>query len=348
MTFSRNHTSQVLGMVDDLYSLVDEIILVDSSNKEGRKELLSAKRKKGWKKLKIFYMVPLGFVETCRSYGLTKCTNDWVLYLDADERPSEELRSDIKKIISTAKHSAFIIKRYEDVSGGELRSFTFQTRIFKKSMIRYKGIIDERPEVRGGTDYLDSPYYITHERVLMRHQFNEYYKRRHSFLEFESISYSQYNQLIQEYISRLRGMTYEEGRASLLARVAKKTMLAYESIGLKRQEQELSNFDYFAFALIKEFAFGAKGGNPNVILSGPRVAYMRAKEMARLKAMPDHSASFKIAKIINNVGMVKFLGLDKDSVISKLNRQYMDNRKGMQGLSLLAHLLREKYKERPH
>ncbi len=74
-------------------------------------------------------------------------------------------------------------------------------------------------------------------------------------------------------------------------------------------------------------------------------AYEHTKEIAEIKRQPDHDTSFKISRVINRIGMVRFLGLDDEASIRALNKKYTDNKEGLAGLSLLAHLLKQKYKE---
>ena len=43
---------------------------------------------------------------------MSKAENDWVLYLDADERIDDELKSSIKKIITDeTKYAAYFLRR---------------------------------------------------------------------------------------------------------------------------------------------------------------------------------------------------------------------------------------------
>ncbi len=261
LTFSRGYVDRVFSMIEDLYDVVDEIVLIDSSDKEERKKLHAMKKKRRWSKLKIVYIVPLGFVELYRPYGLSLCKNDWVLPLYADERISDLFKADINNIINNTKCSAFNIVRYENVEKGEGRSnfFTFQIQLIRKSKVRYKGLVDERPEVDGELCTLDSSkYYVRHITELMRHESNEYYKRGSKFREFEGISYHEYNERLLEHLSRLRGEGIEKTRGTLSGRALHKMILAYERMMRKRPEQEISDFDLFFFIMIKGFAVSAK------------------------------------------------------------------------------------------
>ena len=260
LTFTRNHMERAYGLIEDLYDAADEIILIDSSRKEEREKLEKMKKEKKWSKLKVYYMVPLGFVELYRPYGLSKCKNDWVLYLDVDERISSELKNDIIKIINDSDCAAYNSVRYEDFNeqNGNRGLSTYQVRLIRKSKVRYKGIIDERPIVDGKTGMLDEKkYYIKHVSELMRHQFNEYYTTN-KFSKYECMSYDDLNKRILQDLAKTRGVGESTIHARRLGRAISFLLKFYEKITFRDMGKEIAPFDYFMYWFMKSIVFGIK------------------------------------------------------------------------------------------
>jgi (heptosyl)LPS beta-1,4-glucosyltransferase len=71
---------------------VDEIIVVDMQSTDS--SLSIAKKFDA----KIYSHKPLSFVEPARNFGIKKATGDWILILDPDERISDTLAKELKKI----------------------------------------------------------------------------------------------------------------------------------------------------------------------------------------------------------------------------------------------------------
>lgn len=85
------HIGRVLESVKELA----EVILVDSGSTDQTLEVA-----KSFSNVTIYHQPWLGFAKQ-KAYALEKCTNSWVLNLDADEELSDELKQDIKTAIAT-------------------------------------------------------------------------------------------------------------------------------------------------------------------------------------------------------------------------------------------------------
>lgn len=94
LIFSMNRVEDVIKLANKIKNYLDEIVVIDSSEKE-KFELLKNKIPFA----KIYWLPPLGMVELYYKIGLDVCNDDWILHLEDDEAPSEELLKDLKKII---------------------------------------------------------------------------------------------------------------------------------------------------------------------------------------------------------------------------------------------------------
>ena len=88
----------------------DEIVIVDGCSEDNT---VSIAKSYG---AKVYLTKPLGYVEPCRMLGISKVTNEWVLYLDVDEVPSPNLIRDIKKIVNYATKHGYVAIRINRIN----------------------------------------------------------------------------------------------------------------------------------------------------------------------------------------------------------------------------------------
>ena len=344
VAFSRNDYDKAILFVKELSPFADEIVLVDSSDKGDREKLQNAM--KTYKKLKVYFVVAIGYPDPVFMYGINKCTNKWVLYLDTDERMSTELEKKVKGYIGSTKADAINIKRYEEVQEqGKKekrgRFFTWQIHLFKKGAVEFKGLIHEQPRVIGKLEYIhDDDLYLEHVVPLMEHQTMEY----HRMEKYERFSYRQYNDRFVDYFGKVVvGKNGEMGETES-AQAFRSMLNTYENLGLKGQEQEVSGFDYWTLFTIKEIAYQVKAYSLKGLLN---VLPMSMRYMKRLKEWqnePDGEENYQVSRILNDKGITKFLHLDDEKEIARLNKKYMD--KEPKGLKLLMMLLTLEYRKR--
>lgn len=88
----------------------DEVIIVDDNSEDRTLDVIKSLKNK---KIKIYKnSLNEDFAEQ-RNYGLSKSTKDWVLFVDADERLTPELKEEVNSIIVNreGKASGYLIKR---------------------------------------------------------------------------------------------------------------------------------------------------------------------------------------------------------------------------------------------
>ncbi len=122
-------------------NIVDEIIIVDTGSSDST---ISIAEKY---KAKIFHFNWINDFSAARNFALDKVSGDWVLYLDADERISEESREELIKLKSEKPDKGIecTIKNIDEIKGRP--SVMLYTRIFPNSKeIRFEGKIHEQIE----------------------------------------------------------------------------------------------------------------------------------------------------------------------------------------------------------
>lgn len=146
-------TFNEIGYIENCLKSVafaDEIIVVDSYSTDGTYEYLLSHPK-----VKVIQH-PFKNYTAQKSYTLEQATNDWVLFVDADEVVPIELQQEIKETInSTGKHVAYWFRRKFMFQQNRLRFSGWQTdknyRLFRKSKVNFseKRIVHETLEVDG-------------------------------------------------------------------------------------------------------------------------------------------------------------------------------------------------------
>ncbi|SNR71240.1 Glycosyltransferase involved in cell wall bisynthesis [Maribacter sedimenticola] len=136
-------------------SFADEIIVVDSFSTDGTYEFL-----KNHPKVKVIQN-PFENFTAQKSFTLKQATNDWVLFLDADEIVTSALQQEILTTISSKTEiSAFWFYRQFMFKNEKLNYSGWQTdknyRLFRKSKVKFSDckIVHETLDVNGTSGIL--------------------------------------------------------------------------------------------------------------------------------------------------------------------------------------------------
>ncbi len=145
----------------DSIDFVDEIVVVDSYSTDGTYEYL--KERPGVKVIQH----PFVNFTLQKSYALNQASNDWVLFLDADEVVPEELKEEIMTTVdSDEEHVAYWFYRQFMFEEEPLNYSGWQTdknyRLFRKSRAKFtdRKIVHETLEVEGSSGILKNK--LTH------------------------------------------------------------------------------------------------------------------------------------------------------------------------------------------
>ncbi len=135
----------------------DEIIVVDDNSFDKTREMA---KKLGAK----VYKRKLGEnFATQRNFGLSKTRGKWVLFLDADERVSGDLRNEIVQITNDplVNYLGFYLKRTDYVWGKKLKhgetGNTKLLRLARRKAGKWRRRVHEVWEIKGGTRELKNP-----------------------------------------------------------------------------------------------------------------------------------------------------------------------------------------------
>lgn len=162
LTFSLNDTLNIKNNLAPYFHYFDEIVIIDSSSPQNYETLKAYLTE--FQNVKLYHVLPLGYADPLRMYALSKCTGEYVLYLDADEEPSDTLLDHLKSMILDSDSDGFYIIRYEL---GEMRNFdkshvySLQLRLIKPNAV-YTGMIHEVARVKNKVSKLDNKFYLKH------------------------------------------------------------------------------------------------------------------------------------------------------------------------------------------
>lgn len=163
---TRNEAGKAVELLRDLRGVVDEVVLVDSSD-SWRPELFG-EALDWFGHTHVFRLPPLGLAELYRPIALSKACSEWVLLLDSDERINGALKRNLRGILGEGSADAYMIQR-QPVDGSrsdgltvKLRAPWYKKRLFRRSKTRFFGLVHEQPTVEGRVQPLPAEYSITH------------------------------------------------------------------------------------------------------------------------------------------------------------------------------------------
>jgi glycosyltransferase involved in cell wall biosynthesis len=144
-----NEEDRLPDALESVREVVDEIVVVDSYSTDRTLEIA----RKGM--AKVFQNSFQNFGAQ-KNFAMSKASHEWVLNLDADERLSSELATEIKAIKTSdwpATTAGFAIKRKTYYLGRWISHSGWypdkKIRLFKKTTAKWQGRVHEKLEVKG-------------------------------------------------------------------------------------------------------------------------------------------------------------------------------------------------------
>lgn len=166
---TKNSENLIVDCVESVHGLADEIIVIDSNSDDrtvdiakhlgARVEHLEGGRLQRSGSLDSFKVDKVGVdFSSLRNLGQKKAKYKWLLYIDADERVTPELKDSILQTIRQAKpaYQAYKIQRKNFYLGNyEWPYIEKLERFFEKSSLRgWAGELHESPKIDGETGIL--------------------------------------------------------------------------------------------------------------------------------------------------------------------------------------------------
>jgi len=145
-----------IGACLETLAWADEIVVVDSESTDRTAEICKAHPK-----VKFFDRPWKGFGPQ-KNTALSLATSEWVFSIDADERVSKELASEILKTISNPSFDAYRVRRKNIYRGQWVRRSGWWpdevTRLFKRGTARFTDrAVHEAVEFSGSAGVLTNP-----------------------------------------------------------------------------------------------------------------------------------------------------------------------------------------------
>jgi glycosyltransferase involved in cell wall biosynthesis len=161
VVITKNEEKNILDCLDSI-SWADEIVIIDDESEDRTKEIVENLDYS--KKVKVYTNSLNDDFSSQRNYGLSKATNEWVLFLDADERVTKEFREEINDILISEKNNkninGFYIPRKDILWGkllkhGEVSNIKL-LRLARKNSGIWTGKVHEEWNIEGKTGETDS------------------------------------------------------------------------------------------------------------------------------------------------------------------------------------------------
>jgi len=154
LVITYNERENINALIENL-SFADEIVVVDAFSSDGTLEAI-----KKHDNVKLVQNKFLNFSNQ-RNFALKQASYDWVLFIDADERISNDLKNEIIDTLKNPENNvAYSFYRKFYFKNSEIKFSGFQTdnvfRLFNKNYVRYNDdkLVHETLDIDGETKVL--------------------------------------------------------------------------------------------------------------------------------------------------------------------------------------------------
>lgn len=161
---THNESDWIENCIRSIVPIADEIVVVDDGSTD---DTLSICKKLG---AKIFHHPWEGFSNQ-KNFAITKTTGDWIFFIDADERLSNEAVAEIKTIISKKEIKVCAIPRQNIFLGQKMYHGgwwpDYVTRLaLKDDIIGWEGDLHESLKTKTESRRLKNPlYHLSHRGI---------------------------------------------------------------------------------------------------------------------------------------------------------------------------------------
>ena len=143
LVLTKNEENNIKACIENAHQCTDEVIIIDSGSTDKTIEIA---KKAG---AKVCYREWDNDFAAQRNFALKHTEAEWVFYLDADERMSEEMIADIQRIVNSERMSLqYKMLRRTMAFGKEFKygvlSPDYVLRMFPRSEVKWQGQVHEK------------------------------------------------------------------------------------------------------------------------------------------------------------------------------------------------------------
>ena len=134
---AKNEKDRIKDCIDSVSGWADEIIVVDDESADNTCDIA---KKLGAK----VFVRKMDIEGKHRNWAYAQATGDWIFSVDADERPTKELKQEIKEVIENTEHAYFSIPFKTYIGDYWLRWGGWypgpKVKLFKKGKFKYEEV----------------------------------------------------------------------------------------------------------------------------------------------------------------------------------------------------------------
>lgn len=146
----------------------DEIVVVDSGSTDRTRQIAEESG------ARVFVSDFKDF-SSQKNLAIEKTSAEWILLLDADERVTSELASEVRVVIDgNVPLNGYFVRRHNFLFGGRVRfgvnAGDWQLRLIRRACGRFEGLVHERVHCEGGTGRLRGPLLHYSHQTMEEHR----------------------------------------------------------------------------------------------------------------------------------------------------------------------------------
>ena len=135
IVIAKNEEQRIKECLETVYHWADEIVIVDDESSDRTRIIASAYTDK-------IFSRKMELEGKQRNFGVSKAKNDWVMLLDCDERPTEELKKEIEEVLNqdNGKYIAFWVPQIVYLGEVQLKHGGWSNphiRLYNKNYVRW-------------------------------------------------------------------------------------------------------------------------------------------------------------------------------------------------------------------
>lgn len=134
---TKNEEDRIKDCLDSVIGWADEIIVVDDESTDRTVEIVEAMGAKVFRR-------KMDIEGRHRNWAYAQASNDWVFSVDADERPTTELKDEIKRVIQTTEYTHLSMPFKTYIGDYWIRHGGWypapKVKLFRKSKFKYEEV----------------------------------------------------------------------------------------------------------------------------------------------------------------------------------------------------------------